>query len=102
MWRLLCYVLLLELEPNDRLDADALDGDTALDARVVPPARDRLQRGIVEHAFGLRVDHDGILDRSSRRDRETNLHPAFETAALGARRILGRHPNQRDDVAVRT
>ena len=50
--------LLLELEANDRLNTDALDRDAAVDLRVVAPARDRLQRRVVEDVLRLGVDDD--------------------------------------------
>src|SRR5687767_2175732 len=48
--------LLLELKDDSRLHADALDGDAALDLRVVAPAYDRLQRRVVEDVLRHGVD----------------------------------------------
>src|SRR5262245_55836320 len=65
----------LELEANYRLHPYALDCGAVLDARVVAPARDRLERGRVEDGARARVDDERVSHGSRGGDRELYLHP---------------------------
>src|SRR5690606_34646854 len=77
----------LELEAQDRLEADALDGRAALDARPIPPPRDGRERGAVEVLLRLRREDARVLDGAVRRDVEPHADPTFDILGLQARRV---------------